>query len=100
MELHITTHTFKADNEWETIDTRWYSPFFYWRKDGLRVTPVVPLRIIVWGSVIAESDEGWINTGGFSGVFLQRVQARGTRGETIRVEVGEEISETGQTIAS
>ena len=100
MEMHIVTHTFKTDGEWETIDTLWYSPFFYWRKDGLRVTPVVPLRIVVWGSVIAESDEGWINTGGFSGVFLQRVQARGARGETIRVEVGEEISETGETIAS
>jgi len=57
------------------------------------VTPPVPLRIVVWGSVIAESDEGWINEGGASAMLLQRVQARGARGQTIRVEIGEEISE-------
>ena len=45
------------------------------------------------GSVLEESDEGWINVGGTSAMFIQSVQARGTRGQTIRVEVGEEISE-------
>ena len=93
MEQHITTYTFKADNEWETIDTCWASPFFYWQKSGLRVTPPVPLRILVWGSVVEESDEGWINRGGASAMLFQRIQARGQRGQMIRVEVGEEISE-------
>ena len=94
MEMHIKTHTFKTDGEWETIDTLWYSPFFYWQKNGLRVTPPVPLRIVMgFGRVVAESDEGWINTGGASAILLQRTQARGLKGQTIRVEVGEEITE-------
>jgi hypothetical protein len=46
MEMQITTHTFKTDGEWETIDYLWYSPFFYWQKNGVRVTPTVPLRLI------------------------------------------------------
>jgi hypothetical protein len=45
------------------------------------------------GLGVEESDEGWINEGGASAMLLQRVQARGTRGQTIRVEIGEEISE-------
>ncbi|MEZ4385299.1 MAG: hypothetical protein R3A79_28490 [Nannocystaceae bacterium] len=93
MEMHITTHTFKRDGEWETVDTIWNSPFFYWKRSGLRVTPAVPLRIKVLGSVVAESDEGWINVGGTSAMFLQSIQAIGAKGQTIRVEVGEEISE-------
>jgi hypothetical protein len=93
MELHISTHTFKTEGEWETIDTCWHSPFFYWLRNGVRVTPPVPLRIVVWGSVVDESDEGWINEGGASAMLLQRVQARGAQGQTIRVEIGEEISE-------
>ena len=93
MEMHIVTYTFKADNVWETIDTCWHSPFFYWQKNGVRVTPPVPLRVVVWGSVVDESDEGWINVGGASAMLFQSVQARGVKGQTIRVEVGEEISE-------
>ncbi len=94
MEQHITTHTFKHDDTWETVDTLWYSPFFYWQKNGLRVTPTVPLRIITaFGQLIDESNEGWINTGGPSAILLQRIQARGVRGQTIRVETGEEIVE-------
>ena len=92
MEQHITTHTFKRDDAWETIDTLWYSPFFYWQKNGLRVTPTVPLRIVTaFGQLIDESEEGWINTGGPSAMLLQRIQARGPRGMQIRVETGEEI---------
>ena len=45
MEMHIVTYTFKADNVWETIDTCWHSPFFYWQKNGVRVTPPVPTTI-------------------------------------------------------
>ena len=90
---HVSIHTVKTDNEWETIDSCWHSPFFYWQKNGLRVSPPVPLRVIVWGSVVDESDEGWINMGGASAMLLQRIQARGARGQKIRIEVGEEISE-------
>jgi hypothetical protein len=94
MELHITTHTFRTDGEWETIDTLWYSPFFYWQLNGLRVTPPLPLRIVTgFGRVVRESDAGWINTGGASAMLLQRTQARGKKGQTIRVEVGEEIED-------
>lgn len=99
MEQHITSHTFKSDDTWETVDTLWYSPFFYWQKNGLRVTPKVPLRIITaFGQHIDESDAGWINTGGPSAILLQRIQARGRKGETIRVETGEEIVETDEEI--
>jgi hypothetical protein len=92
MEQHITTHTFKRDDTWETIDTLWYSPFFYWQKNGVRVTPKVPLRILTaFGQLIDESDEGWINNGGPSAILLQRLQARGPKGTMIRVETGEEI---------
>ena len=94
MEQNITTHTFRRDDTWETIDTLWYSPFFYWQKNGLQVTPRVPLRIITaFGNLVDASDEGWINTGGPSAILLQKIQARGARGQTIRVETGEEIVE-------
>ncbi|HEY0135557.1 MAG TPA: hypothetical protein VGB85_15840 [Nannocystis sp.] len=100
MEQNITTHTFKRDDTWETIDTLWYSPFFYWQKNGLQVTPKVPLRIITFfGTLIDESNEGWINTGGPSAILLQKIQARGVRGQTIRVETGEEIVEAPETSA-
>jgi hypothetical protein len=92
VEQHITTHTFKTDGQWETIDVLWYSPFFYWQLNGLRVTPPVPLRIVAGlGRVVAESDKGWVNTGGASAMLMQRTQARGKKGQTIRVEVGEQI---------
>jgi hypothetical protein len=100
VEQQITIHTFKHDDTWETIDTLWYSPFFYWQKNGLRVTPTVPLRIITFfGTLIDESSEGWINTGGPSAILLQKIQARGVRGQTIRVETGEEIVEAPESSA-
>jgi hypothetical protein len=100
MEQTIKSYTFKTDGDWETIDTVWHSPFFYWQKNGLRVTPPVPLRIVVFGNVIEESDEGWINEGGASAMLLQRVQARGVKGQTIRVEIGEEITEASRAVGS
>lgn len=45
------------------------------------------------GRVVDESDEGWINIGGLSAMFIQSIQARGAKGSTVRVEVGEEITE-------
>ena len=99
-EMHIKSHTFRTDGEWETIDTLWYSPFFYWQRNGLRVTPPVPLRIVVFNKVVDESDEGWINQGGASAMLLQRIQARGQKGQTIRVEVGDEITEENRPTRS
>jgi len=101
MEMHIITHTFKTDGEWETIDSLWYSPFFYWQKNGLRVTPPVPLRLIAgFGHVLHETDDGWLNTGGASAMLLQRTQARGAKGQTIRVDIGEEIFEADGAAAA
>lgn len=95
MESHIKAYTFKHHEEWETIDTYWNSPFFYWKKHGAKVTPVVPLRIKVLGQVVDESENGWLNIGGTSAMFLQSLQARGRQGQTIRLEVGDEIDEYG-----
>ena len=58
----------------------------------MRVTPTVPLRILTaFGTLIDESEAGWINNGGPSAILLQRLQARGPKGMKIRVETGEEI---------
>lgn len=91
--MRIKLYTFQDENAWETVETHWNSPFFFWTRRGVRVTPPVPLRVKVLGSVIEESDEGWINIGGASSVLLHVVQARGKRGETVRFEFGQEITE-------
>ena len=65
-----------------------------WPAAKLRVTPTVPLRLIAgFGTLIEESERGWLNTGGASAMLMQRTQARGKKGETIRVDIGEEIVE-------
>lgn len=92
--MSIVSHSPSVLNVCVTIDSLWYSPFFYWQKNGLRVTPPVPLRLIAgFGSLIEETDRGWLNTGGASAMLLQRTQARGVKGQTIRVDIGEEIVE-------
>ncbi len=88
MDRHIYTHVFKSDHDWETVMTCWQL-----QRAGVRVTPPVPLRVVVWGVVVAESIEGWINIGGTSGLLSQQVQARGSNGQTLRLEIGEEIFE-------
>ena len=91
--MRIKLHTFQAEDAWETVETHWNSPFFFWTRLGVRATPPVPLRVKVLGSVVEECDEGWINIGGASSILLQVVQARGQRGETVRLEFGEEVTE-------
>ena len=59
-----------------------------------KTAPTVPLRLLAgFGHVVAESDTGWLNTGGASAILMQRTQARGVKGQTIRVDIGEEIVE-------
>ena len=87
MATHYKSHTFKTDGEWETLDTYWNSPFSYWAHKGMRVEPPMPLRIRVLGRVQAESDAGWVNYGGPMAMLVQSVQARGSRGQRIRIEI-------------
>lgn len=89
--VQVRLHTFVADDQWETVETRWGSPL-RWRRQGVRVSPPVPLRVKGLG-VTCESEEGWLNIGGAGAVLLYAVQARGRRGETVRVEIGEPITE-------
>jgi hypothetical protein len=86
-------YTFTGEAKWETVDTHWRGPLSYALRCGVRVTPPVPLRVKVLGVVIEESDEGWINVGGASSLLIQFVQARGCRGESVRIEVGDAVTE-------
>jgi hypothetical protein len=101
MEQHISTHTFEKDHEWETVDTLWHSPFYYWQKNGLRVSPRVQLRVVtIFGRVVAESEHGWVNIGGASSMLFHITQAKGRKGQKIRVEIGEEITEETEVFDS
>lgn len=101
MPTHYKAHTFTDSDTWETIDTYWSSPLSYWAMKSMRVEPAVPLRVLVVGRVVDSSEEGWINYGGLSAVFVQSVQARGQAGQKIRAiindgridEVGEQVPE-------
>lgn len=90
MATHCKAHTFKEDDTWETLDTYWSSPLSYWAQKSLRIEPPVPLRVTVWGRVVAESDAGWITYGGASAMFVQAVQARGQAGQRVRAEISDE----------
>jgi len=90
MATQYKAHTFKDDETWETIDTYWGSPLSFWAVKSMRVEPPVPLRVVVWGRVIRESHEGWINYGGSSAMFVQSVQARGQAGQRVRAEISDE----------
>lgn len=91
---HYKAHTFKETDAWETIDTYWSSPLSYWSQKSMRIEPAVPLRIRVLGRVVEESEQGWINYGGLSAVFVQTVQARGRAGRQVRAVITDEpISE-------
>ncbi len=91
MEQQVKLHKIAKSDEWETVDTYWGSPFYYWKRHGVRVSPPVPLRVTVLGRVVEESYEGWTNIGGASSMLVQSIQVRGTKGETVRIEIGEEI---------
>jgi hypothetical protein len=90
MATQFKAHTFKHDGQWETIDTYWSSPLSYWAMKSMRIEPPVPLRITVFGRVIAESDAGWINYGGLSAMFVQAVQARGAAGQRVRAVISDD----------
>lgn len=94
MAIHYKAHTFKQDDQWETIDSYWSSPLSFWAQKSIRVEPPVPLRVLVWGRVVSESDEGWINYGGVSAMFVQTVQARGQAGQRVRAEISDEAITT------
>lgn len=97
MPTHYKAHTFRNTDSWETLDTYWSSPLSYWAMKTMRVEPAVPLRVVVFRRVLDESDEGWINYGGISAVFVQSVQARGKAGQKIRAIISDgTVDEDGE----
>jgi hypothetical protein len=98
MPTQYKAHTFKASDTWETLDTYWSSPLSYWAMKSMRVEPAVHLRVVVLRREVAVSEEGWINYGGLSAVFVQSVQARGSAGQKIRAIINDGvIGEDGET---
>jgi hypothetical protein len=91
MSIHYKSHTFKQDDAWETIDSFWTSPLSFWTQKSLRIEPPVPLRVVVLGRVVEQSEAGWINYGGVSAMFVQSVQARGSLGQRVRAEISDEL---------
>ena len=90
MATHYKSHTFRRDDTWETIDTYWSSPLSFWSEKSMRIEPPVALRVVVLGRCINTSNEGWINYGGLSAMFVQSVQARGRAGQRVRAEISDE----------
>lgn len=90
MTSQLKIHVFRKDDQWETLDTYWSSPLSFWSQKSLRIEPPVPLRVTVLGAVITESEQGWINYGGLSAMFIQVIQARGRAGQRVRAEIHDE----------
>lgn len=76
-------YTFKSD-DWETIETFWCTPWLAPTR-RLYVSPAYLLWLKVAFFVVKQSDNGYIDYGGFSGVGYQQVQARRRRGESITI---------------
>lgn len=91
MLQQIKLHTFARDGEWEQVDSYWGSPFYFWEKSGVRISPPVAVRVRALGRVVSESSDGRATIGGFSSMFIHIVEARGRKGETIKVEIGEPL---------
>jgi hypothetical protein len=91
MLQQIKLHTFKHDNQWESVDSYWGSPFYFWERSGVRIDPPGPVRVRVLGRTMSESSNGRAELGGFSSMFIQIVEARGRKGDTIRVSIGEPL---------
>jgi hypothetical protein len=91
MLQQIKLHTFAKDGEWEAVDSYWGSPFYFWERSGVRITPPVPVRVRALGRVVSESNDGRAEIGGFSSMFIHIVEARGRKGDTIKVEIGEPL---------
>lgn len=97
MATQYKAHTFKESDSWETLDTYWSSPLSYWVMKSVRVEPAVPLRVVALRREIRASEEGWINYGGLSAMFVQSVQARGRAGQKIRAVINDgTIDEDGE----
>ncbi|KIG19586.1 hypothetical protein DB30_00095 [Enhygromyxa salina] len=92
MLQQITLHTFAKNDTWEQVDSYWGSPFYFWERSGVRIDPPAPVRVRVFAKVVEESANGRAEIGGFSSMFVQIVEARGRKGETIRVSIGEPLS--------
>lgn len=92
MLQQIKLHTFKHDDRWESVDSYWGSPFYFWERSGVRIDPPVPVRVRVLGKTVDESSDGRTELGGFSSMFIQIVEARGRKGDTIRVSIGEPLT--------
>ncbi len=90
MPTELKLHVFRHSDRWETLDTYWTSPLSFWSQRSLRIEPALPLRVTVLGAVISRSDQGWINYGGMSAMFVQSVQARGQAGQRVRAEIHDE----------
>jgi hypothetical protein len=92
MLQQIKLHTFKYDDRWESVDSYWGSPFYFWERSGVTLEPPGPVRVRVIGKVIHEASNGRTELGGFSSMFIQIVEARGRKGETVRVSIGEALT--------
>jgi hypothetical protein len=91
MLQQIKLHTFAKDGEWESVDSYWGSPFYFWERSGVRITPPGPVRVRALGRVVHESNDGRTEIGGFSSMFIHIVEARGRKGDTVKVEIGEPL---------
>lgn len=90
MPTQFKIHTFRDGDRWETLDTCWTSPLSFWSRKSLRIEPPLPLRVVVFGVVVAESEQGWINYGGGTAMFIQSIQSRGQAGQRVRAEIFDE----------
>jgi hypothetical protein len=97
MPTQYKAHTFRHDDTWETIDSYWSSPLSFWAQKSLRIEPPLPLRVVILGRVVEQSDEGWINYGGLMAMFVQSVQARGRAGQRVRAEISDEPIQRTET---
>jgi hypothetical protein len=92
MLQQVKLHTFKHDDQWESVDSYWGSPFYFWERSGVRIAPPGPVRVRVVGKVIHESSNGRTEIGGLSSMLIHIVEARGRKGDTIRVSIGEPLT--------
>src|SRR5688500_5556751 len=97
MPTQYKAHTFRNDETWETIDSYWSSPLSFWAQKSLRIEPPLPLRVVILGRVVDQTDEGWINYGGLMAMFVQSVQARGRAGQRVRAEISDEPIQRTET---
>ncbi|GEM_PF-1589609 len=93
MLQQIKRHTFKSDHKWEQVDSYWGSPFYFWERSEVRVTPPMHVRVRVFRTIIEESEDGRAEVGGFSSLLIHIVEIKGPKGETVRVTIGENVDD-------